>query len=106
MRKNSAQLGKIAPSDITPYHKYLSRRALLAGGIGLAAAQTIGRFGGNAFGAAAIGQSAPATLTYTRNAAMSVMDTPNSYMDITTLRRTRKNFARSPGTSRWAARPR
>ncbi len=84
MRKNSTQLGKIAPSDITPYRKYLSRRALLTGGIGLAAAQTIGRFGGNAFGGAAIGQSAPATLTYTRNAAMSVMDTPNSYMDITT----------------------
>jgi hypothetical protein len=48
MRKNSAELGKIVPSDITPCHKYVSRRALLAGGIGLAAAQTIGRLGGSA----------------------------------------------------------
>jgi len=79
MRKTSPDLVKIAPSDITPYDKYVSRRALLAGGLGLAAAQAIGRFGGEAFG-----QAAPAALTYTRNAALSVADAPNSYKDITT----------------------
>src|SRR3981189_3564163 len=78
MRKTSPD-PKIAPSDITPYDKYVSRRALLAGGLGLAAAQAIGRFGGEAFG-----QAAPAALTYTRNAALSVADAPNSYKDITT----------------------
>jgi sulfoxide reductase catalytic subunit YedY len=84
MQKNSAGPGKIVPSDITPCHKYVSRRALLAGGIVLAASQTIGRLGGSAFGGAAIDQSAPAALTYARNAAMSVTDAPNSYKDITT----------------------
>lgn len=79
MRKTSPDPVKIAPSDITPYDKYVSRRALLAGGLGLAAAQAIGRFGGEAFG-----QAAPAALTYTRNAALSVADAPNSYKDITT----------------------
>jgi sulfoxide reductase catalytic subunit YedY len=78
MRKISPD-PKIAPSDITPYDKYVSRRALLAGGLGLAAAQAMGRFGGEAFG-----QAAPAALTYTRNAALSVADAPNSYKDITT----------------------
>jgi sulfoxide reductase catalytic subunit YedY len=79
MRKTSPDLVKITPSDITPYDKYVSRRALLAGGLGLAAAQAMGRFGGEAFG-----QAAPAALTYTRNAALSVADAPNSYKDITT----------------------
>jgi sulfoxide reductase catalytic subunit YedY len=84
MRKKSYELRKIAPSDITPYDAYLSRRAVLVGGIGLAAVQALGRFGGVAFGEATIGQSSPATLTYTRNAALSVTDAPNSYKDITT----------------------
>jgi methionine sulfoxide reductase catalytic subunit len=74
----SSDSDKIAPSAITPYDKYLSRRALLAGGIGLAAAQSIGGFSRNAFG-----QSLGA-LTYVRNAALSVKDTPNTYKDITT----------------------
>ncbi|HWJ35791.1 MAG TPA: protein-methionine-sulfoxide reductase catalytic subunit MsrP [Steroidobacteraceae bacterium] len=83
MRKLSPDRAKIAASDITPQHKYVSRRALLVGGLGVAAAQTIGRFGRVAYGGAAIGP-APAALSYTRNAALSVADAPNSYKDITT----------------------
>jgi methionine sulfoxide reductase catalytic subunit len=79
MRKTSPNSARIVPSDITPYEKYLSRRALIAGGLGLAAAQTLGRFGGEAFG-----QSTAAPLAYTRNAAMSVTEAPNSYKDIST----------------------
>jgi sulfoxide reductase catalytic subunit YedY len=78
MRKTAHELGLIVPSDITPYAKYVSRRALLAGGVGLAAAQTLGRWGES------FGQSGPAELTFTRNAALSVTDPPNSYKDITT----------------------
>ena len=79
MRKTITNPSKIAPSDITPQDRYLSRRALVAGGLGLAAMQGIGRFGGEA-----LGESAPAALAYTRNAALSVTDAPNSYKDITT----------------------
>jgi len=78
MRKSPAESGKIVPSDITPYEKYLSRRALIAGGIGLAAAQSIGGFARNAYGQPA------AALTYVRNAEFSVAEAPNSYKDITT----------------------
>jgi len=70
---------KIAPSEITPYTRYVSRRALLAGGVGLAVAQTIGSFGRGAFG-----QSTAAPLPYTHNATLSATDTPNSYKDIST----------------------
>jgi len=73
---------KIAASDITPYEKYLSRRAVLAAGAGLAAAQTLGPFGADAW--AGDKQPPAATLTFTRNTALSVTDTPNSYQDITT----------------------
>jgi sulfoxide reductase catalytic subunit YedY len=78
MRKTAHELRRIVPSDITPYDKYVSRRALLAGGMGLAGAQILGRWGES------FGQSNPAELTYTRNAALSVADAPNSYKDITT----------------------
>jgi sulfoxide reductase catalytic subunit YedY len=78
MRKTAAEVVKIVPSDITPQSKYLSRRALLAGGVGMAAALPLGRWGES------FGQAAPAALTYTRNAALSVTDAPNSYKDITT----------------------
>src|SRR5260370_41010561 len=49
MRKKSTDSAKILPSDITPYERYVSRRALLAGGLGLVAAQSIGGFGRTAF---------------------------------------------------------
>jgi len=64
MRKTAHELGLIVPSDITPYDKYVSRRALLAGGMGLAGAQILGRWGES------FGQSNPGGLTYTRNAAL------------------------------------
>src|SRR5271170_7310734 len=73
---------KILPSDITPYRRYMSRRALLAGGIGMAAAQCIGGFAGAGFARRASGQE-PAALAYVRNAALSTTETPNSYADIT-----------------------
>jgi sulfoxide reductase catalytic subunit YedY len=69
---------KIPPSEITPYSKYLSRRALLAGGVGVAAIQSLGSFPGKA------AVLAPAGLNYTRNAAFSVAAAPNSYADIST----------------------
>lgn len=78
MRKTSPEPVRIVPSDITPYDKYVSRRALLAGGVGLAAAQTLGRWGES------FAQAGPADLTYTRNAALSVTEAPNSYKDVTT----------------------
>jgi sulfoxide reductase catalytic subunit YedY len=78
MRKTLSNSTKILPSDITPYEKYLSRRDVLAGGIGLAAVQTLGRFDGAAFA-----QSAT-TLTYTRNAAFSITEAPTPYKDVTT----------------------
>jgi sulfoxide reductase catalytic subunit YedY len=78
MRKRSVDSAKILPSDITPYDRYMSRRAVLAGGIGLAALQGMGGLADQAFG------QPPAALTYTRNAAMSVTEAPNSYQDITT----------------------
>jgi methionine sulfoxide reductase catalytic subunit len=68
----------ILPSDITPYRQYLSRRALLAGGLGMAAVHGIGGFPRNAFA-----QGATA-LAYVRNAALSVNEAANSYADITT----------------------
>src|ERR1700722_17879785 len=78
MRKSSFGPAKILPSEITPHEHYVSRRALLAGALGLAAAQGIGGFASDAFG------QAGAALTYVRNAAFSVKDTPNSYTDIST----------------------
>jgi sulfoxide reductase catalytic subunit YedY len=69
----------IRPSEITPQAQYLSRRAILAGAVGLAAAQAVGGFGRDAFG-----QASGAALVFTRNAALSVTDTPNTYQDITT----------------------
>ena len=83
MRKKFTDSAKIRPSDITPYDRYVSRRALLAGGLGLAVAQSIGGFGRPAFAQPAGSQPAGA-LTYARNAAFSVPDAPNSYADITT----------------------
>jgi methionine sulfoxide reductase catalytic subunit len=78
MRMKAKDPAKIVPSDITPYHRYLSRRALLAGGLGLAAAQGLGGLAGRAFG------QSPGALTYARNHALSVTDPPNTYQDITT----------------------
>jgi sulfoxide reductase catalytic subunit YedY len=78
MRKRSADSPLIPPSDITPYDRYVSRRALIAGGLRLAAAQSIGGFAGKAFG------QAPAALNYVHNAEFSTTEAPNSYRDITT----------------------
>src|SRR6202035_1482191 len=78
MPKRSLDSAKILPSDITPYDRYVSRRAVIAGGLGLAAAQTIGGFARDAFAQPA------GALAYVRNAALSVPDAPNSYSDITT----------------------
>jgi len=72
----------IVPSDITPEARYLSRRTLLAGGLGLAALQAVGRFSRPAM--ADTGAAGPGALTFTRNAAFSPAEAPNSYRDITT----------------------
>jgi methionine sulfoxide reductase catalytic subunit len=78
MRKTERNSVKIAPSDITPYERYLSRRAVLAGALGFAATQGLGGCAPRAYG-----QSA-ADLTYVRNAALSVTEPPTPYKDITT----------------------
>jgi methionine sulfoxide reductase catalytic subunit len=78
MRKRPAAPIKIKPSDITPYGRYLSRRTLLAAGVGFAAVQGMGGFARDAFG------QTGAALTYVRNAALSVAQPPNSYTDIST----------------------
>lgn len=78
MRNRSLDSAKILPSEITPYERYISRRALLAGSLGFAALQGMGGVADEAFGQPA------AALTYTRNAALSVTEAPNSYQDITT----------------------
>src|ERR1700683_4644513 len=79
MRRRSADSLKIPPSDITPPGRYLSRRALIAGGLGVAAAEGLGALGATAFGQAA------AALSFVRNTSLSLADTPNSYQDITTF---------------------
>jgi len=84
MRIKSTNSPKIAPSEITPEEKYLSRRALIAGGLGLAAAQSFGGFGRTAFAQSSVGAQSAAALTYTRNAQLSVTEAPNSYKDIST----------------------
>ncbi len=86
MRKARPDSFKIVPSDITPVEKFLSRRALLGGGLGLAAAQIGGVLGGEAAaqtpGAASL--TPGAALNYTKNAAYSVTETPNTYKDVST----------------------
>jgi sulfoxide reductase catalytic subunit YedY len=78
MRKSPSDSVKILPSEITPYDTYLSRRDVLAGGLGLAAAQTLGGFSRSAYA------QSGAALAYTRNAQLSVTEAPNSFQDIST----------------------
>jgi sulfoxide reductase catalytic subunit YedY len=80
MGKKTSDLPRIAPSDITPYEKYLSRRALLAGGMGFSLAPILSAL--PRIGRAQASQGA--TLAYTRNAGLSVTDAPNSFKDIST----------------------
>jgi sulfoxide reductase catalytic subunit YedY len=80
MPRASIDATNIVSSDITPYEKYLSRRALLAGGLGLAAAPILS-------GLARIAQAqtpAAGSLNYTHSAEFSVAEAPNSFKDIST----------------------
>jgi sulfoxide reductase catalytic subunit YedY len=72
---------RMAPSEITPEERFVTRRALLGGTLGLAAASSLGSFAGEAFG-----QTPPnlPALRFTSNPAFSVKEPPNSYQDITT----------------------
>ena len=80
MRKvNRYSHGLIKPSQITPESKYLSRRALLAGGLGFAAAGTLG-IAKSSHAQAVSG----AALNFTRNARYSVTDAPTSFKDVST----------------------
>jgi sulfoxide reductase catalytic subunit YedY len=72
---------RLVSSDVTPQERFMSRRLVLTGGLGLAAVQSLGCFVSEAFG------ETPAngpTLTFKKNAALSTTETPNSYRDITT----------------------
>jgi sulfoxide reductase catalytic subunit YedY len=82
MRRVRNRAATILPSEITPEAKYLSRRALLAGAVGLAAVQTIGRFSRPAWADSAA--PAPQAFSFTRNAAFSVAEAPNTFRDIST----------------------
>ena len=81
MRKLMNESVPIAPSDITPPEKYLSRRTVLSGGLSLAAAQAFGAFDQTAYA-----QSPPSlpALPFTRNPQLSLAEPPNSYQDIST----------------------
>ena len=75
MRRTLSDSPAILPSEITPHQIYLSRRTLLAAGLGLAAYGAGGARG-------AFGQSA--VLAFTRNSALSTRETVNSFTDIST----------------------
>jgi sulfoxide reductase catalytic subunit YedY len=68
----------IAPSDITPEDKFLSRRTLLAGGFGIAVAHALG------VERRAFGEDTSGALVVTRNTEYSVTEAANSYKDIST----------------------
>ncbi len=76
MRRSLFTTPRIAASDITPPERYLSRRALLAGGVGLAAAHTLGAGMQSAF--AETGDA----LAALRNEAFSVTERPTSFEDV------------------------
>jgi sulfoxide reductase catalytic subunit YedY len=77
MRIRSPLSPRIVPSDITPFERYVSRRALLAGGIGLAAAHSLGLNARQAM--AQTGAALPAT----RNDKYSVTERATAYEDAT-----------------------
>ncbi len=81
MRRSRIPPVTVASSDITSEARYLSRRTLLAGGLGLAALQAAGRYSQTAMAETAA--TGPGALNFTRNVAFSVTETPNSYRDIT-----------------------
>ncbi len=77
MRKKSADAGRVDPSEITPYGTYLSRRALLAGAAGIAAAGVLRN-------SARAAVPPPAALAYVHDAKYSVPDRMNTFADIST----------------------
>src|ERR1700690_2224446 len=82
MKHRASDRSRIAPSDITPLDRYLSRRALLGAGLGIGFAQAAG-----GLSSAAYGQSAGASgaiLKFTHNAQFSTTEAANSYEDIST----------------------
>lgn len=76
MRRSPFTTPRIASSDITPPERYLSRRALLAYGVGLAAAHTLGAGARSAYA-----QTGDA-LAAVRNEAYSVTERPSSFEDV------------------------
>ena len=76
MRRTSFTTPRILPSDITPPERYRSRRALLAAGVGLAVAHTLGPGARRAFA------QAGEALTAGRNDAYSVKERPTSFEDV------------------------
>jgi sulfoxide reductase catalytic subunit YedY len=75
-RPEPGSSAKIRPSEITPESVYLNRRQLLQ------AAMAAGLVGSSWSTASA--ESHVVDLQYTRNAALSIADPPNDYLDITT----------------------
>jgi sulfoxide reductase catalytic subunit YedY len=73
-RYRADDCARILPSEITSESVYLNRRALLKGAIAAGLLSCISNKAG----------AAPQRLDYTKNAAYSVADAPNSFDDITT----------------------
>jgi methionine sulfoxide reductase catalytic subunit len=90
IRKTWSDSVKITPSEITPERRFISRRALLAGGASLAALGGLSAVGvsrgtlGEDTAPAAAKAAGGEALTFTRNATYSVNEPANSYQDITT----------------------
>ena len=79
MYKHVPSAPAIKPSEITSRSEFLSRRTLLAGGLGWVAAGSLG------LEQVSRAQTAPgAVLAYTRNPQYSVTEAPNSFKDIST----------------------
>ena len=81
MPKTTTAMPPIRPSEITPHAVYVSRRALLAGGVGAAAVHGIGAILGPAKAADLPSEGA---LSAARNAQFSLSEAPNALKDIST----------------------
>jgi sulfoxide reductase catalytic subunit YedY len=66
MRRRSPDSTPIVPSDITPESKFRSRRAIIAGGLGVVFVQTFG------LERRSVAQDTAGALNFTRNAQFSV----------------------------------
>jgi len=85
MKHRASHRSGIAPSDITPPDRYLSRRALLGAGFRMGIVQAAGGFSSPAFAQSSGAAGATgAILAFSHNAQYSTTEAANSYQDIST----------------------